>query len=80
MEKQQPKFDLERDVQAGETKLKCPVCGYSFTALTGVDAKPLISDIDHQSYCRLSFLCEKGHVFEYFLNFRRGETLVELQY
>lgn len=80
MKKQKAKFILEHDAENGESKLLCPVCGYSFTSLTGVDAKPLTSETDHRSYCRLTFLCEKGHVFEYALDFRRGETMVELQY
>ncbi len=80
MEKQPVKINLERDAATGETKLLCPVCGYSFTSLTGIDGKALTSEHDHRSYCRLSFMCEKGHVFQYDWNFVRGETFVELQY
>ncbi len=80
MDPQQVQFPLQPVDHSTEAKILCPVCGFSFTSLTGLDGNSLITETNHRSICVLNFMCEKGHVFEYTLEFRRGETFLKLRY
>ena len=80
MDSQPPKFVLQQVKDTGESKILCPVCGYSFISLTGLDGNSLITVHDHRSECILNFMCEKGHLFKYAMEFRRGETFLTLEY
>jgi len=80
MEPQKARFVLQPVKDSNEVKMLCPVCGYSFTSLTGLDGNSLITVHTHRSDCVLKFMCEKGHLFTYTLEFRRGETFVKLEH